>query len=418
MYALVDANAFYCSCEQIFRPDWRGKPVIVLSNNDGMIVSMNKQAKALGIPRLTPFYQIQAQCEEKGVIALSSNYELYTDISTKMMQVIGRFAPDQFIYSIDESFLSFHRTYPAIPCLRTHALKIRRTVWKECRLPVCVGLGATLTLAKMANHLAKTHEHYRGVCVLDNTDTINAHLKQLDVSTVWGIGRQLTQRMKTMEIRTAYDLARRDTDQVRREFNIEVERIHLELNGHACKGWDVIKADQKQIFSTRSVTQRVTDLNSLQQILIKHATIASSKAREQGLQCRVMVCFAQSSGYDERPYSAKANHRFAYPTADVTHLAKIAALLATQLFKKNVRFYKIGVGLLELTNRTHEQLDLLNENPSNDKLNDVFDRINHKYGSNTLFLAGQGIEEGWAMKRERLTKQYTTQWTDIPIIKC
>lgn len=418
MYALVDANSFYCSCEQIFRPDWRGKPVIVLSNNDGMIVAMNKQAKALGIPRLTPFYQIKEMCEEKGVIALSSNYELYSDISAKMMQVIGRFAPDQFIYSIDESFLSFHRTYPAIPCLQSHAEKLRRALWKECRLPVCVGLANTLTLAKLANHLAKTHREYNGVCLLDDPNTISTYLKELDVSKVWGIGRKITEKLRFMGINSAYDLAKQPPALLRKEFSIEVERINRELNGQSCKGWDSIKADQKQIFSTRSVTQRVTDVESLQQILVRHATIASHKAREQGLQCKVMICFAQSSGYEERPYSAKTNQRFAYPTADVAYLAKMAAMQADKLFKPNVRFYKIGVGLLDLTNGENVQLDLLNENPTDYELNEVFDFLNHKYGSDTLFLAGQGINEGWAMKREMLTKQYTTRWRDIPVIKC
>ena len=138
MYALVDANSFYCSAEQVFRPDWRGKPVVVLSNNDGCVVAANRHAKEAGIEKFKPFFQVKALCEQKGVIALSSNYELYADLSSKMMQVIGRYAPEQHIYSIDESFLSFERCYPAIQCLKTHGMKLRRAVWRECRLPACV----------------------------------------------------------------------------------------------------------------------------------------------------------------------------------------------------------------------------------------------------------------------------------------
>ncbi len=163
MFALVDANSFYCSAEQVFRPDWRGKPMIVLSNNDGCIVAANRQAKEAGIEKFKPYFQVKALCEQKGMIALSSNYELYADLSAKMMQVIGRFAPEQHIYSIDESFLSFEHSFPAIRSLKEHGMKLRRAVWRECRLPVCVGFGQTLTLAKVANHAAKKIEGYNGV---------------------------------------------------------------------------------------------------------------------------------------------------------------------------------------------------------------------------------------------------------------
>ena len=418
MFALVDANAFYCSAEQVFRPDWRGKPVVVLSNNDGMIVSMNRQAKELGIPKFTPYFQIKDQCEEKGVIALSSNYELYSDLSAKMMQVIGRFSPEQFVYSIDESFLSFKRMYPAVPCLRAHALNLRKAVWKECRLPVCVGIASTLTLTKVANHMAKKQKHLNGVCYLSDPHVVRECLKNVPINEIWGVGKKLSEKMKFMGMVTAYDLAKQSPFLLRKEFSIEVERINRELNGQSCKGWDVVKADQKQIFSTRSVTQRITDIESLRQVLIKHAGIASRKAREQHSISRVMVSFAQSSSHEEKPYSAKAIHRFTFPTADIGYLTKIASEQAEQLFKEKVRFYKIGVGLLDLTTSEHEQFDLLNENPTNDKLNHVFDMINRKYGTDTLFIAGQGIDEGWSMKRDLLTKQYTSRWKDIPKIRC
>lgn len=235
MFALVDANAFYCSAEQVFRPDWRGKPIIVLSNNDGCIVAANRQAKDAGIPKFQAYFKIKALCEQKGVIALSSNYELYADLSAKMMDVVGRFAPEQHIYSIDESFLSFARSYPAIPCLRKHGAKLRRAVWKECRLPVCVGMGATLTLAKIANHAAKKIRDYNGVCVLDNDRERLQVLAQLNVDEVWGIGRKLSKQMVFMGIETALDLANLPVGITRKNFNVEVERIVRELNGQPCK---------------------------------------------------------------------------------------------------------------------------------------------------------------------------------------
>ncbi|EPU0490759.1 Y-family DNA polymerase [Vibrio cholerae] len=418
MFALVDANSFYCSAEQVFRPDWRGKPIIVLSNNDGCVVAANRQAKEAGVEKFKPYFQVKALCEQKGVIALSSNYELYADLSSKMMQVIGRFAPEQHIYSIDESFLSFEQVYPAISCFRKLGMELRRTVWRECRLPVSVGFGSTLTLAKVANHAAKKLDSYQGVCVLDNEKERQIVLSQLRAVDVWGIGRKLGQRLQLMGIKTALQLANYPPALIRKEFNVEVERTVRELNGQKCKGWDVARADKKQIFSTRSAGQRITDIESLKQALCKHANIASYKARQQKSLCRVMLCFANSSPFDEYSVVRRAIHRFAYPTSDVTQLTQIASLLAEQLFQEDIRFYKIGVGLLDLVDGQHEQADLFNPNPNNPALMNVYDTLNGRYGSDTLFLAAQGITQKWAMRRDMLTPQYTTRWQDIPKIRC
>lgn len=418
MYALVDANSFYCSAEQVFRPDWRGKPVVVLSNNDGCVVAANRQAKEAGIEKFKPFFQVKALCEQKGVIALSSNYELYADLSSKMMQVIGRYAPEQHIYSIDESFLSFERCYPAIPCLNTHGMKLRRAVWRECRLPVCVGFGPTLTLAKIANHAAKKIQGYNGVCVLDSEQERRTILSKLSAGDVWGIGKKIQAVLKFMGINTALELADYPPALARKEFNVEVERTIRELNGQSCKAWDQSRADKKQIYSTRSAGKRITDLESLRQALAKHANIASSKARQQKSLCKVMICFANSSPFDDKAVTRRAIHRFAYPTSDVTQITKAATLLAEELFCEGVRFYKIGVGLLDLTDGKHEQSDLFNPMPNDPKLMSVYDSLNQRYGSDTLFLGAQGIAQKWSMRREMLTPHYTTKWQDLPVIKC
>lgn len=419
MFALVDANSFYCSAEQVFRPEWRSKPIVVLSNNDGCVVAANRQAKEAGVPKFEPYFKIKALCEQRGVIALSSNYELYADLSAKMMQVIGRFAPDQHIYSIDESFLSFERTNKAIPCLKNHGMKIRRAVWKECRLPVCVGFGKTLTLAKVANHAAKKIPGYGGVCVIDSEQERIEVLSHLEVCDVWGIGRKISHRLKFMGINTALQLANYPPALIRKEFNIEVERTVRELNGQQSKSWDSARSDKKQIFSTRSAGQRITDLESLTQALCQHANIASMKARKQQSLCRVMMCFASSSPFDEgNQVTRRAVHRFAYPTSDVTQITRIASSLANQLYQEGVRFYKIGVGLLDLTDGRNEQPDLFNQNPNNPKLMGVYDALNHRYGADTLFLGAQGIEKKWAMRRDMLTPRYTTNWQDLPRIRC
>ncbi|AXX63373.1 Y-family DNA polymerase [Vibrio vulnificus] len=416
-YALVDANSFYASCESVFRPDWRGKPIIVLSNNDGCIVAANRQAIELGIKKFEPYFKVKDMCEIKGIIALSSNYELYSDLSMKMMGVIGRFAPEQYIYSIDESFLSFKRTYPAIPCLLSHCMNLRRAVWKECRLPVAVGVSKTLTLAKIANHAAKKLG-YRGVCVLEENKEIEAVLKQLPVSSVWGIGSQLSLRMKLMGINTAWDLASAPIDKIKRNFSVDVERTVRELNGQECLYWDSVRPAKRQIFSTRSMGERITDQNSLEQALTKHACIAAKKAREQGSLCKTIMFFAGNSPHDESHRSFRFLHEFTFPTSDSLHLSQVATCAAEALFQEGIRYYKIGAGLISLIDGKHYQNDLFNETPVNDELMHVLDSINHKYGSDTLFVGSQGINPKWGMRRDMLTPRYTTQWGDIPRIKC
>ncbi|MFV0575046.1 MAG: Y-family DNA polymerase [Vibrio sp.] len=421
MFALVDANSFYCSAEQVFRPEWRNKPIIVLSNNDGMVVAANRQAKEVGVPKFQPFFKIKNLCKQRGVIALSSNYELYSDLSAKMMQVIGRFAPEQHVYSIDESFLRLHRCQPMIKDFRHHSMQIRKAVWKECRLPVCVGMGPTVTLAKAANHAAKKVQGFNGVCVIDDQQIRIKVLQSMDVSDVWGVGRKLSGRLKMLNIKTAWDLALFSPQRARREFSIDMERTVRELNGFPCISWEQSRVDKKQIFSTRSMGNRISDLDALQQALSKHAAIAANKARQQNTLCPTLTCFAANSPHDEKPVSFKSVHHFEYPTNDTSVITKVVTQMATQLYHPDVLYYKIGVGLVDLFSASHQQLDLLNPTPSNDKLMTIFDHINQKYGGDTLFLAAQGIDnekKNWGMKRERLTPQYTTKWRDLPKILC
>ncbi|MCL1142501.1 Y-family DNA polymerase [Shewanella gaetbuli] len=418
MFALVDANAFYCSAEQVFRPDWRNKPVIVLSNNDGCIVAANKQAKAAGIQKFIPYFHVKTLCEQKRIIVCSSNYELYADLSAKMMQIIGRFAPEQHIYSIDESFLSFKHSEKAINSFVHQGQLIRKTVWKEARLPVCVGIANTLTLAKVANHAAKKIIGYQGVCVIDNDAERIAILKKLAVSDVWGIGRKLTKKLTSLNIQTAYDLSQMAPGMARKQFNIDVERTVRELNGQECKEWGEARADKKQIFSTRSVGERITDYELLLQALSTHVAIAAEKARRQQSYCKSMLIFAHNSPYDDNPRSFKLVLHFVIPTHCTVELTRAISEAAPKLFRQGVRYYKIGVGLIDLVSCHFTQLDLFNTQTSNPELMRALDSINGRYGRSTLFMAAQGIEQKWAMRRHYLTPQYTTNWKCLPKIHC
>jgi len=418
VFTLVDANSFYCSAEQVFRPEWRGKPMIVLSNNDGCIVAANKQALALGIQKFQPFFKVQKFCEQAGIIVCSSNYELYADLSHKMMQVIARFGPSQHIYSIDESFLSFEGCSEAIPDLALHAQKLRQTVWKETRLPVCVGLGKTLTLAKVANHDAKKWPGFNGVCVLDDNSFKREVFEKLSPLDIWGIGRKTNEKLKQNGVLTAWQLSQLNMHFLPAGFNVELERTIKELNGEACKIWDGLRADKLQIFSTRSLGKRITNVEDLNQALAKHAGIAALKAREQKSLCSTLMAFVSNSPYDDNPCSYKFLKQFNPATNDTSILIKAISDNIHQLFKPGVAYYKVGIGLLSLSSETHQQLDLFNPPLGNASLMNVLDKINQRYGSDSAFFMAQGIDEKWSMRRELLTPQYTTNWKHIPHISC
>jgi len=418
MFALVDANAFYCSAEQVFRPQWRGRPIVVLSNNDGCIVAANKQAIALGIKKFQPYFKAQKLCETNGIIVCSSNYELYADLSHKMMQVIGRFAPSQHIYSIDESFLSFQGCEQTISDLALHAQKIRQAVWKETRLPVCVGMGKTLTLAKVANHVAKKWPGFNGVCVLDDDKTIRQVFAQLSPIDVWGIGRKSSSKLKQNGILTVLQLSQLKIHHLPAGFNVEFQRTIKELNGEVCKTWDSVRADKLQIFSTRSMGKRITNKEHLNQALAKHASIATAKARKQQSLCATLMVFVASSPFDEAPCSHKILKHFNPPTNDTSEILRVIHDNIELLFKPGIAYYKVGVGLLNLSSEKHQQWDLLNPHHHNTPLMKILDEINQRYGSDSAFFAAQGIDQQWAMRRQFLTPQYTTNWLHIPDIHC
>ena len=418
MFALVDANSFYCSAEAVFRPDWRDKPIIVLSNNDGCIVAANRRAKEAGIQKFTPYFQARNLCQQKGIIVCSSNYELYADLSAKLMQIIGQFAPEQHIYSIDETFLSLNKSQLAISDLVTHGALIRRTVWKQTRLPVCVGMGATLTLAKLANHYAKKNQNTQGVCVLDSQQKIAAALRCTAIDDVWGVGRRLSAKLKLMNIFTAHDLANMPAKLAKKQFSIELERTVRELNGIVCKQWDSVRVDKKQIFSTRSTGQRITQLNELQQALSKHVGIAAAKARAQNSGCKNILVFANSSPHDVTPYYFKKLIKFSHVTNCTFQIGAAVSKIVPELFREGVNYYKIGVGLLDLADMKCQQLDLFDKPKGNSELMQAVDTLNKKYGRDTVFVSAQGTQVKWSMRREFLTPQYTTDWNNIPRIRC
>ena len=414
MYCLVDINSFYSSAETVFDLALRKRPVIVLTNNDGCVCALNRQAKALNIPRFAPYYQIKNLCDKHNVIVRSSNYELYADLSMRFANILAEYSPNMHVYSIDEVFLDLTGQRNLLQL----GADIRRRVWTELRLPVCVGIGQSLTLAKVANHSAKKSQVYRGVCLIDNDEQRKHLLSLLATEDVWGVGSRTAKRLKLFNIDTALALANWQPHFAKANFSIEVERIVRELNGEPMKEWDHVRADKQQIFSTRSFGERVTDRESLHQALVKHCGIAAKKARDQGSVCHQLIAFAASSPFSERYRSFKILHRFDMPTNDTIVIAKAVTDNMSKLFEVDVPYYGAGVGLVDLQRCENVQLDMFVKEKGNPALMQCLDAINKRFGRGSALLAGEGIEPKWSMRREFLSPQYTTNWRHIPKIRC
>lgn len=420
MFALVDANSFYASAEAVFNPKWRRRAIIILSNNDGVIVAANSIALKLGIKKFQPYFKVASFCKQNNIIVCSSNYELYADLSLKMMQTIARFAPEQYIYSIDESFLNFTGLDKNFN-YELQALKIRRSVWKECRLPVCVGVGPTLTLAKIANHIAKQEKKHNGVFVLNKNDPtqIKQSLLSTPINKVWGIGKSHAKKFKHRGIDNAWLLAQFDPKKAHNEFSIEIKKVILELRGEKCKSYVSNNSSQQQFFSTRSIGTRITDIYSLKQALVKHANIASANMRSNQLLCSKILIFAHNSVFDKEPLLGfKELYSVLEPTDNIIEIAHIIEYIIKHHFNPNIKYYKIGIGLLDLVAKDGFQPDLFTKKKYDPKLMSIFDRINNNFGKNTLLPASHGHQHKWHMWRNFTTPQYTTNWYDIPKIRC
>ncbi len=418
MFALVDAVSMYASCEKVFYPEIRRKPVIVLSNNDGCVVAVCPIAKRIGFKKFVPFFQIADCARKAGVVVRSSNYSLYADLSQRLMDTCARFAPSMHIYSIDEYFLryDFDATDEYWWDLGN---QIRRTVWKEVCLPVGVGFGTTPTLAKAANHAAKKLSGFKGVAVLNSHQSRQDVLPKMEVTDVWGIGKRLGNRLNLMNINTAMQLAKQPPQQMRKHFSITVENTVRELNGEVRLTWDEARADKKEIYSTRSFGQRITDKNQLKFALAKHAEIAAVKLRKQHCVAGAMIIFASSSPHDTAPYYRKSLlHSFAVPTSDTRNIIAATSAVLEKIYCAGVRYYKCGVGLMDIKSAVYSQGDLFSSSTDSPALMTCLDKINSRYGRSTLHFAAQGIEQKFDMRRDFLSKSSTTNWREIPRIKC
>lgn len=418
MFALVDAVAFYASAEKVFDPNIRNRPVVVLTNNDGCICATSPEARKLNIPKFEPYFKLKNYLNQHNVVVRSSNYELYADLSSRMINTIARFCDNQHIYSIDESFLQFTGFKSIVNDWHQYGQDIRLAVWRETKLPVGVGFGTTPTLAKAANHAAKKLDGFKGVAIIDDKQSAKAILQRMKVTDVWGIGSRLGKKLNLMRIDTAWDLAQQSPKHMRKQFSVVVERTIEELNGKTCLAWDEIKQDKQEIFSTRSFGERVTNINDLKAALVTHSSIVSRKLRQQASLTKRLVIFAHSSIHEDNFYKRSFIYDFPVPTCDSRIIANAVSEVLPHIFESNVRFYKAGIGAIDLVSEKYIQEDLFSPSLDNKALMSSMDKINKRFGTGTVRLASEHQSNRWAMKRAFLSARYTTRWSDIPVIKC
>ena len=422
MFALVDVNSFYASCETVFRPDLRGRPVVVLSNNDGCVIARSAEAKRL-VAMGEPYFKLREQFRRHGIVAFSSNYELYADMSDRVMTTLEEMSPRVEIYSIDEAFCDLTGVRNC-RVLEEFGAEIRSTVLRKTGLTVGVGIAPTKTLAKLANHAAKKWQPQTGGVVdLSNVDKQRKLMGYYGIDEVWGIGRRLTKKLNAMGINTVLQLADTPAWVIRKHFNVVLERTVRELNGEPCLGLEEFAPVKQEIVCSRSFGERVTDFEQMRQAICSHAARAAEKLRGEHQYCRFISAFVKTSPHDAREpyYSNYATVKLLTPTQDSRDIIAAAGKCLEQVWLDDRRYQKCGVMLGDFYSQGVAQLNLFDDNtPRADSasLMSIIDGINKKGGKGTLFFAGQGINPHWQMKREMLSPRYTTRWSDIPTVRC
>lgn len=413
--ALVDCNNFYVSCERVFRPDLQGKPVIVLSNNDGCAVSRSNEAKALGVKMGVPVFQIKELVKQHGIKVFSSNYVLYADMSNRVMTLLRQFAPDQEIYSIDESFLEL----TGLPNIAEHMQTMRECVKRDTGIPVCVGVGSSKTLAKLANFVAKRHPRSRGVFNFNalTAAQLDSVLRNIPAEEVWGIGRKLTAALADMGITNVQQLRDADAPSLRKRFGVVMEKTVRELRGEVCIEFEDVAPAKQQIINSRSFGSMVTELADLEDALSHFVSNAAKKLRDQNSVANMLHVFIQTNRFrqDQEQYSPHVALPLITPTADTITLQKYALQGLKAIYRTGYHYKKAGVILSEISRETTYQADLFTATPEKPALMQTLDKINQRYGKGTLKLSRDGSRHSWKMRQESKSPEYTTNWNELPV---
>lgn len=420
LFALVDVNNFYASCEAVFDPSLTGRPLVVLSNNDGCVVARSAEAKARGIKMGEPWHHVKARPAGAGVIAYSSNYTLYADMSSRVMRILGEMAPTIEVYSIDESFLGVHRVVD----LEALARSIRARVRQWTGLTVCVGSGSTKTRAKLANHIAKKRPEHNGCFNLEalDADQESALLSSIEVGEVWGVGRATTNRLRELGICTVAQLRSAPAKRIREDFGVVVERIVAELNGVSCLPLELAVSAKQQIVSSRSFGRYVRSLDELAQGVLSYACRAAEKLRAQGSTTRLIRVFIETNPFKEGApqYTPSSVIAFNEATDDSLIIGRAALAVVRRIYLPGYDYKKAGVHLSELAPKEARQSTFFDDPVAlqrRSRLNLTLDRVNLRFGRGAAVLGAAGMEKAWSMKRENLSPEYTTNWACLPLVR-
>jgi DNA polymerase V len=422
LIALVDCNNFYVSCERVFRPDLVGRPVAVLSNNDGCIVARSQEVKDLGVKMGVPLFQIQQLVNQHQIQLFSSNYSLYADMSARVMATLEEFAPSLEVYSIDEAFLDLTGIYPCQKDPIAYGQRIRKAVFRATGIPVCVGMGPTKTLAKLANFAAKKWKMTGGV--LDLSDTVRREklMRIVPVGEVWGIGSRTTAKLNQVGINTVWDLAAQPSKRIQTQFNIVVARTVLELNGIPCLELEEIAPDKQQIVCSRSFSRRLTEYGELSQALAEFCSRAAEKLRRQHSVVGCITVFIRTNPFNpqEPQYQRSASIKLDAATQDTRAIIATTNRLLTEIFRQGYNYQKCGVQLSHIQPAiTPGQIDLFEmatNQPDGKQLMKVVDRINRRFPK-AISIAATGFDKIWKAKAERVSQRYTTDWNELVCVK-
>lgn len=416
MFAIIDCNNFYASCERLFQPALANTPILVLSNNDGCVIARSNEAKALGIKMGAPYFEVKGLCNQHKVRVFSSNYTFYGDMSRRVMSVIESSWPEVEVYSIDEAFLDLSTLAASDRDAFCYALqeKIRRYTG----IPVSIGIGPTKTLAKLANHIAKRELKIP----VFNIDNQRFWLAKIAVSDIWGVGRQWDKKLVQQGIYTAEDLAATDVRSIKDRFSVVLQRTVYELRGIACTGLQGNES-RKSIISSRSFGCLQTQYSILAEAISGHCARACEKLRQEGLLARHVSLFIQTNRFrlDLPQYSKSLGANLIYPSDDVRCVTRVAKLGLRSLFRRGFHYQKVGICLGDLVSNQSLQMDLFNQ-PEEEhlehaqRLMSVLDAVNNKFGRHTLHLAAEGHVKPWAMRSQLRSPAYTSKWSELPIV--
>lgn len=412
--ALVDCNNFYASCERLFQPRLRQRPVVVLSNNDGCVVARSNEAKALGIPLGAPWHLIKDEFAKAGLVVRSSNYTLYGDISARVMRVLGGFSPELEIYSIDEAFLSmagFERR------LDSHARALRATVLQWTGIPVSVGIAPTKTLAKVANRTAKKDPASGGVCALLTESDQESALARLELTDIWGVAGRLAARLADVGITTPLGLRDANPRFIRERFSVVLQRTVLELQGTPCLPLEDVSPDRKSVMASRSFGQPVTSIEHLRQAVAAHVDRAAEKTRRQDLATTGVTVFIETNRHrpDLPQNSCSRSVRLPIATADTARILSPALRALEAIYKPGFKYVKAGVLFPELVPAGAVQGDLWTEPdpPARKNLMATIDELNSRYGRGTVAFSGTPRSAPWHLRRDHISPHYTTSWDQL-----